>query len=58
MPEAEAVELRASAFLDVPVVADRGEHLVTGIAAGQRVQRLEDGCDAEHLGHRAPGVEQ
>ncbi len=58
VPEAEPVELGAGAFLDVPLVADRGEHLVAGIAAGQRVERIEDGCDAEHVGHAAPGVER
>ncbi len=48
--QAQPVQLGAAALLDIPVVTDRGEHVVTGIAAGQRIQRVDDGRDAEHFG--------
>ena len=44
MAEAEPVELGAGAFLDVPVVADRGEMLLAGVAGGEGVSASMTGA--------------
>ena len=53
MAQAETVELRAGALLDVPVVADRGEDVLAGVAGGQRLERVEDRGHAQHVGDAA-----
>ena len=49
--ETEPVQLGPRAFLDVPVVADRGEVLLARIPGLDRRQRVEHRCDAQDLGH-------
>ena len=56
--QAEPGELGAGSLLDVPVVADRGEHGVGGVAGGQRVERVDDRRDAEHVGDGPVRIER
>jgi hypothetical protein len=51
--QAETVELRASALLDVPVVADRFKYGIVRVAGRQRLERVENRSYAQHAGHAA-----
>lgn len=56
--EAEPRQLRGTAFLDVPVIADGGEHRLGGVAVRQRRQGRQYGCHAEYFGDSQVGCER
>ena len=51
--QAETVELRTSAVLDIPVVADRREDVLPSLAGVQRLECVERRCDTQHVGNAA-----
>ena len=55
--EAEAVQPGAGALLDVPVVPDRREGVLSRLARLDGVQRVPGGGDAEQVGNAATGAQ-
>jgi hypothetical protein len=55
--QAKPLQPGAGTFLDIPVIADRGEDVLIGLAGLDGVQRVAGGGDAEQLGYGAAGAE-